>query len=341
MFVAVLACGAGLSWWVFLTADRSVEATASRSLAARPILSASLQDSVPSPENPAKKAEPGSNEESKPPSNPNPPPSTESRPQQEVPSVPAPVSNASRITSLVVSAEEALSRNELIAARMRYQEAYDLQPQEPIRSRVRGELIRLGGETVLSPRIFENDSLTATYVLQPGDSLAKVAAQFKVTPDLLAALNGIADKNLVRAGQTIKVIQGPFSAMADKRAFLLEVYLDKTLVTEFKVGLGADGSTPTGKWQVSGKLVNPTYYPPRGGQIIAADDAKNPLGERWIGLVGIEGNAIGQERYGIHGTIEPGSIGKSTSMGCIRLKNEDVERLYMYLVEKHSTVTVK
>ena len=74
---------------------------------------------------------------------------------------------------------------------------------------------------------------------------------------------------------------------------------------------------------------------------MAADDPKNPLGERWIGLTGIEGSAVGQERYGIHGTIEPESIGKNTSMGCIRMRNEDVEFLYRCLIEKHSTVTVR
>jgi len=121
----------------------------------------------------------------------------------------------------------------------------------------------------------------------------------------------------------------------------LDVYLGDAFVRQFKVGLGADDSTPTGEWRVATKLINPTYYPPRGGEIIAADDPKNPLGERWIGLVGVSGAAVDQERYGIHGTNDPDSIGKSVSMGCIRLPNEDVEALYTYLVETHSTVTVR
>ena len=107
-----------------------------------------------------------------------------------------------------------------------------------------------------------------------------------------------------------------------------------------KVGLGVDGSTPTGTWRVTTKLKNPTYYHPRGGDIIAADDPNNPLGERWIGLEGTSGQAVGQERYGIHGTIEPESIGQSVSLGCIRLHNQDVEALYTFLIERHSTVTV-
>ena len=75
--------------------------------------------------------------------------------------------------------------------------------------------------------------------------------------------------------------------------------------------------------------------------IISADDPENPLAERWIGLEGVAGEALRQQRYGIHGTIEPETIGQNSSMGCIRMFNEDVEALYTYLVTKHSTVTVR
>jgi lipoprotein-anchoring transpeptidase ErfK/SrfK len=201
--------------------------------------------------------------------------------------------------------------------------------------------VRWGEETVFSPRVYENDPLVARYVLQPGDTLARIASENRVTADFLAAINHIPDKNRVRAGQTIKIARGPFHAVVEKKAYILEIYLGDTFVREFQVGLGAADSTPSGKWTVSSKLANPTYYPPRGGSIVAADDPANPLGERWIGLTGVEGSAVGQERYGIHGTIEPESIGKSTSMGCIRLLNADVELLYTYLVEKHSQVTVR
>jgi lipoprotein-anchoring transpeptidase ErfK/SrfK len=171
--------------------------------------------------------------------------------------------------------------------------------------------------------------------------MGKIAKANHVTPELLAEINGIRNVNLIRAGQTIKVIKGPFRAVVDSRTYTLGVYLQNTFVKQFKVGLGADQSTPTGEWRVGTKLVNPTYYPPRSGQVIAADDPANPLGERWIALHGVSGEAAGQLRYGIHGTVEPDSIGKSVSLGCIRLYNEDVEALYNYLVEKESTVIVR
>jgi len=114
-------------------------------------------------------------------------------------------------------------------------------------------------------------------------------------------------------------------------------------VTEYQVGLGKDDSTPTGTWMVEAghKLKNPIYYSPRGEGVIAADDPKNPLGGFWIGLAGTDGKAVGQESYGIHGTIEPDSIGKQSSMGCIRMPNEAIPVVYDMLVEGKSLVMVK
>ena len=40
---------------------------------------------------------------------------------------------------------------------------------------------------------------------------------------------------------------------------------------------------------------------------------------RWISL---------GEGYGIHGTIEPDSVGKSESRGCVRMHDKDVEIVY-------------
>ena len=245
-----------------------------------------------------------------------------------------------RAESLVAAGKNALANGDPIAARTHFSEAMMLGVAEAEASMLRAELTRLGGESIFSPRIFDNDPFVERYVIKTGDSLAKIATKNKISADLLADINGIRDVNLIRAGRTIKVIRGPFRAIVRKKDFSLDVYLDQTFVQHFRVGLGQDSSTPTGEWRVGTKLKNPTYYPPRGGDIVAADDPGNPLGERWIALIGVSGEAAGQHRYGIHGTNDPESIGQSVSMGCIRMFNEDVEALYTYLVTKHSTVTV-
>lgn len=242
--------------------------------------------------------------------------------------------------SLLAAGKQALERGETVAARTYLSEALQKGLDEPQHSSVRAELTRLGTETIFSARVFDDDPLVSRHVVEPGETLGKIANQHNVSSDLLANVNGLRDKNLIRAGQTIKVIDGPFHAVVRKSTYTMDVFLQGTFVKQFPVGLGAEGSTPSGTWKVGTKLVNPTYYPPRGGNVVAADDPKNPLAEHWIGLVGVGGEAVGQQRYGIHGTIEPDSIGKSVSLGCIRMYNEDVAALYTYLVENDSTVTV-
>lgn len=245
-----------------------------------------------------------------------------------------------KFAALLAAGKKALASGDLITARTHFSDALVLSNGQPDVQQLRAELTRIGTQTIFSPRIFEHDPLVDRYVIKAGDTLAKIAAANKVTADLLADINGIPNKNLIRGGQTIKVVHGPFRAVVDRKTFTLDVYLGTTFVRQYRVGLGLDGSTPSGDWEVATKLVNPTYYPPRGGKIIAADDPENPLGERWIGLNGVGGEAQGQVRYGIHGTVEPDSIGKNASLGCVRMYNEDVAALYTYLVPEHSTVTI-
>jgi LysM repeat protein len=202
---------------------------------------------------------------------------------------------------------------------------------------------------VFSSQRFDDDPFGGTYTVQSGDLLRKIADKYDVTWELLARLNGLSDPRKLRAGQTIKIIHGPFNAAVYKSRFIMDIYLGPPMqrgcmyITSYPVGLGKDDSTPTGSWLVEPqkKLKNPTYYSPRGEGVIAANDPHNPLGERWIGLTGIDGHAVGKSSYGIHGTIDESSIGKMESMGCIRLKNADVEWLYDLLVEGKSIVLVK
>ena len=48
---------------------------------------------------------------------------------------------------------------------------------------------------------------------------------------------------------------------------------------------------------------------------------------RYMGVLGTRRLELG-DGYGIHGTDHPETIGQSVSHGCVRMRNEDVERLY-------------
>ena len=211
-------------------------------------------------------------------------------------------------------------------------------------------LAEINQTVVFSNRKFADDRFGGTYPVQSGDRLDKIGARHNITADMLMRINGLSDPRRLRAGAWIKVLKGPFHAVVSKSAFRLDLYLgglpgsghDVVYVTSFPVGLGKDDSTPVGKWQVEPdrKVKNPVYYSPRGEGVTEADDPANPLGEFWIGLVGIDGDAVGKESYGIHGTIDPASIGKMESMGCIRLRNDDIAVVFSALVEGKSTVLV-
>lgn len=210
------------------------------------------------------------------------------------------------------------------------------------------QLAKLNDTLVFSPRLFKDDPWGSTFTVPPRGVLQKIARRFDVTPQLLQRINGISDPRRLQPGQVIKVVRGPLHAVIDKSEFSMDLYFGtpggtgSSYLTTYRVGLGKDDSTPTGKWLVEPgkKLVNPQYHSPRGEGIIGRDDPKNPLGEHWIALTGLEGQAVGKLSYGIHGTIEPDSIGGTASLGCIRMRNEDVERVFEMLVEGRSTVVV-
>lgn len=167
------------------------------------------------------------------------------------------------------------------------------------------------------------------YEIQSGDFLQRIAPKYKVTWQYLASLNRV-EPNRIRAGQKLKVIKGPFSAFVDLSDFELTVHCHGFFVKRYQVGTGRNGSTPIGKFAVLERIPTPQYTDP-DGRVIQGGDPANPLGTHWIDL---------GDSYGIHGTIEPKSIGKAESRGCIRMRNDDVAEVYNFLV-KGSEVVIR
>jgi len=112
------------------------------------------------------------------------------------------------------------------------------------------------------------------------------------------------------------------SIVVDKSDYVLTIYLDGQPIQAFPVGLGQDGATPAGAFQIVNKIRNPDWY--NRGQVVKADDPRNPLGDYWMGL-GTDAHAIS---YGIHPTNEPKSIGRNMSRGCIRMRPADAKTVF-------------
>ncbi|MBM4116054.1 MAG: LysM peptidoglycan-binding domain-containing protein [Phycisphaerae bacterium] len=187
-----------------------------------------------------------------------------------------------------------------------------------------------------------------TYTIKSGDALSKIARKAGMAADwrMIMRLNGIKDPNRIRAGQILKIPTCTFHAVVSKAEYRIYLYAgegaDRVLVATYPVGLGEYNSTPTGAFMLKpgSRLVNPEWRNPRTGEFFKANDPKNPIGERWIGLQGVDAGNSKAMSYGIHGTIDPSSIGKQASMGCVRLKDADVEVIYEALTEPNSTIVI-
>ena len=149
-----------------------------------------------------------------------------------------------------------------------------------------------------------------------------IAKQYHVPWQYLAKLNRV-DPEKIRPGQKLKVIEGPFGVVIDQQEYLLTVHAHGYYVAAFPIGIETDGKTPTGTFHVKDKLADPTYYGPDG--TIAHDDPNNPLGEFWIEINDEQRSLTG---IGIHGTIEPESVGTAASQGCVRLRDQDIAALF-------------
>jgi hypothetical protein len=175
------------------------------------------------------------------------------------------------------------------------------------------------------------DELVLRHKIAPGESvwaLAKGAWKQKgvsVSPGFVLHVNGISDARRVRSGQTLRVPLEPMKILVRKSRFELAVLLGGAPIERFPVAVGAEASTPAGVFKIRDRIQNPDWY--FHGRRIPFGDPQNIIGTRWLGLTG----AAAADGIGIHGTADDGSIGKAVSMGCVRMHNADVEKLFEWV----------
>jgi len=207
---------------------------------------------------------------------------------------------------------------------------------------------KLAEKLFFSPKIVAGDTVSQSYVVKKGDSLARISSRENLGTDwrFIQRINGMASEKALRPDMRLKLAHGPFNAEVVKADFRLNVYAgtgsDRVMVASFPCGTGTNDSTPVGTFKVrtGSKLIDPQWTNPRTGEHFAANDPKNPIGERWIGLQGTTPETSKFTGYGIHGTTEPQSIGKQMSMGCVRLGDADVEAVYE-LIGEQSTIVIR
>jgi hypothetical protein len=135
------------------------------------------------------------------------------------------------------------------------------------------------------------------------------------------------DEDFDWSSAPVAIKSGPPPRALDDGVYVSKTHHTVTLfrgggiVRQYPCATGRDGSTPDGTFTVNMKLVDPVWYW-KGKAIPPGPD--NGLGSRFIGIT----NAEHPKGYGLHGTNEPGSIGRDASHGCVRMLNADVEEGY-------------
>jgi len=220
----------------------------------------------------------------------------------------------------------------LVQAQLRLSEALRAGVSGPRGKVVRDTLGSLADRIQLSNQVLKDDPYSKSYPVVSGDTLIVIGQRFLVPHELIMRLNRLSAPSIA-AGQSIKVIQGPIYIQISKGRYELQAWLDKVCIRVYPVGIGKTDSTPEGTFIVKSKLRNPPYQPQHKPKSAFRDSGApdNPLGTRWIDI----GN-----HYGIHGTIDPTSIGRDASEGCIRMNNKDVEELFDLVVPGATKVTI-
>ena len=119
------------------------------------------------------------------------------------------------------------------------------------------------------------------------------------------------------------------SIKIDTKTNMLGVFENEKLIAVYPVTIGsAHTASPIGDWKVRGIAKLPRFrydkemleHGKRSGNFyMLPAGPRNRVGVMWI--------ALNKKGIGIHGTNDPGSIGRAASHGCIRLANWDVVRL--------------
>lgn len=168
------------------------------------------------------------------------------------------------------------------------------------------------------------------------DWMEELGERVHASPKFLREINK--DKDLNKAGEQIlipNVGRGPLAGqpalVAVKRATKSVEVLDASgkVIAHYPASMGSEHDPlPIGEWKLSKPIKNPHFHynsdlfwdaSEKHEQATLPPGPNSPVGVVWIGL--------SKEHYGLHGTPEPGNIGKTMSHGCIRLTNWDAWEL--------------
>ena len=135
-------------------------------------------------------------------------------------------------------------------------------------------------------------------------------------------------------------VESPGTIVINPATRFLYLVQDGGSAIRYGVGVGREGFGWSGVAAVHDKQEWPDWYPPKE-MVQRQPDLRRQLSElrSGLGMAGGPRNPLGPRAmylwqgnkdtlFRIHGTVEPWTIGRSVSSGCIRMINQDVIDLY-------------
>ena len=234
--------------------------------------------------------------------------------------------NEPEVTEAIVDLAEVYQvKGQMLKVKGIYQKVISEYPNSSQAAAVQEKLWNLNISILFSGLITDNSQI---YEVQARDTLNKIAKKFHTTVDLIQKSNGLKDA-LIRPGDRLKVVNADFSIVVDKSQNTLTLKVKDDVIKIYNVSTGKNNSTPVGEFTIDNKLKNPVHY--KKSEIIPAESPDNVLGSRWMGL--------SVSSYGIHGTTDEATIGQQITEGCVRMRNNEVEELYV-IVPLGTKVTI-
>jgi lipoprotein-anchoring transpeptidase ErfK/SrfK len=180
------------------------------------------------------------------------------------------------------------------------------------------------GDQLKVPNV-EPFDLGAVKNIKPGSEIdAQPANEVEYQPE---PQSENADKN--NQPKKDEAPSAPIVIRIDTKINMLGIFQGEKLIAAYPITIGsAHTASPIGEWKVRGIAKMPIFrydkemlqHGRRSGNFhLLPPGPRNPVGVMWI--------ALNKKGIGIHGTNDPGSIGRAASHGCIRLANWDIVRL--------------
>lgn len=241
-------------------------------------------------------------------------------PQSGAQGLPPSVANQSAFEQIWQSAQSKLSEGKYKDALFTLSIWYS---DPSLTSQQRDRLIPLLDELAGKVIYSAESILEAPHTIQPGETLAQIAANHAVTSDFLARVNGLDQNAVLTPGEQVKVVRGPFRGELSLERREITVFVGVYYAGRFNVGVGRELPASKMSLEVAEKSGARPYVDAQTGRQTPAGDPMNPYGNFWIGLR--SPGAPVNPNLGVHSTGE--RVDASDTRGCVSVSDRDADDL--------------